>query len=159
RTEDAGRVVDEREVVEYADPARVEVHPTPEGIDEPAVVLALQRHGHRVDREVAAKEVLADRRVLDRRQRGRGVVELGAGGHDVDTLAVPVDDDRGAELLVRTYAAAQRVGERLCERNRVALDRDIDVEAALSEEDVPHSPADEIHALEVAAQGGDGLED
>src|SRR5205823_15049525 len=74
-------------------------------------------------------------------------------------LAVPVDDDRGAELLVRTHATAQRVGERLCERNRVALDRDIDVEAALSEQDVTHSPTDEIHALEVAAQGGDGLED
>src|SRR2546430_6680301 len=46
RPEDAGWIVDEREVVEDADPLLLEIDATTERIDEPAVVVALQRNGH-----------------------------------------------------------------------------------------------------------------
>ena len=46
------------------------------------------------------------------------------------------------------HAAAELVGERLRERDRVALDRDVDVEAPLAEQDVAHGAADEVDALE-----------
>ena len=158
RAEDASGVVDEREVVEHADRPRLEIAPPAEGIDEPAEVGALERDRHRVDREVAAEQVLPDRGVLDGRQRGRSVVELGARGDDVDALVIAVEDDRRPELLVRAHAAAERVGQRLRERDRIALDCDVDVEAALAEQDVADGSADEVDALERLGHGGDRLE-
>src|SRR5262245_5128113 len=50
--EDAGRIVDEREVVEDADPPRLEVAPPAERVDEAAVVLPPQGDRHRIDGEV-----------------------------------------------------------------------------------------------------------
>jgi hypothetical protein len=144
--------------VEDAHGALLEVAATAEGVDEPAEVFALQRDGHRVDREVAPEEVLADGRVLDGRQGGRLLVELGAGGDDVDPLAGAVEDDGGAEALVRVRAAAERLRERLAERDRVALDGDVDVEAALSEQDVAYRAADQVDALVPLGHGGDGVE-
>ena len=108
--------------MEDADRPLLEVAPPAEGIDQAAQVVALQRDRHRVDREVAAEEVLPDRGVLDGGQRCGRVVELRPCGDDVDALAVAVDDHRCAELLVGTHTAAQSVGERLRERNCVALD-------------------------------------
>ena len=61
RAEDARRVVDERLVVEDTDDSLVEVGLSAVGIDELAVPGRLQREGHRVDREVAAEEILLDR--------------------------------------------------------------------------------------------------
>ena len=60
RAEDARRVVDERLVVEDADDSLVEIGLSVIGIDELAVAARLQREGHRVDREVAAEEILLD---------------------------------------------------------------------------------------------------
>ena len=42
RPEDTSGIVDEGEVVQYADCARVEVPPSPERIDEPSEVVALE---------------------------------------------------------------------------------------------------------------------
>ena len=58
-----------------------------------------------------------------------------------------------------THTAAQSVGERLRERNCVALDGDVDVEAGFAEQDVPYRSADEVDTIVGLAQGGDGLED
>ena len=44
------------------------------------------------------------------------------------------------------------------ELDRVALDRDVDVEAALAEQDVADGSADEVDALVALAGGGDRLE-
>ena len=156
---DARRIVDEREVVEDTDRAVLEVAAASERVDEPPEVLALQGHGHRVDREVAPEEVLADRRVLDGRKRGGCVVELRPRGHDVDPAAVAVQDDRRPELLVRFDASAKGLSERLGERDGVALHRDVDVEAALAEQDVAHGPADEVDAVVVLRDSRDGLPD
>ena len=159
RAEDASGVVDEREVVEHADRPRLEIAPPAEGIDEPAEVGALERDRHRVDREIAPEEVLADRGVLDGRQRRRRVVELGARGDDVDALVLAVEDDRRAELVMRAHTPAERVRQRLRKCDRVALDGDVDVEAALAEQDVAHRPADEVDAFVRLRDGGHRLED
>ena len=53
----------------------------------------------------------------------------------------------------------QRAGERPGERDPVALDGDVDVEALLAEQDVAYGAADEVDALEGLADGLDRLED
>ena len=138
--EDPRRVVDEREVVEDAKHAGLEIRATAVRVDQSPEVVGAERCGHGVDREVAPEEVLAQPRALDRGQRARRVVELGARRDDVDALAVAVRDDRRAEPLVRRRAAAERSRERVGERDRVALDGDVDVEALLAEQEVADVP-------------------
>ncbi len=159
RAEDPRRIVDEREVVEHAQRPLLEVAAAAERIDEPAQVLRRQRDRHRVQGEVAPEEILADGRSLDRRQRRRGVVELRPGRDEVDVLGVAVRDRGGAELLVRPDAPSERLREPAAERDRVALDRDVDVEPRLAEQDVAHGAADEIHALRPLAERRDRLGD
>src|SRR5438552_2562105 len=57
RTEDPGRVVDERLLVQHAHELIVEVTPPVEGIDELRV---RERDGHSVDREVTPAEIVFD---------------------------------------------------------------------------------------------------
>ena len=119
----------------------------------------LQRRGHRVDREVPAEEVVFDRARRDGRKRARGLVRLRARCDDVDPLVVAVEDDGGAELVVRPHAPGECFRERSREGDRVAFDGDVDVEARLSEQDVPHGAADEVHPAVGAVDRGHCLED
>ena len=151
-TEDAGRVVDERQVVEDAQNTRVEIRAPAVRIDEPAEILGAQRRGHRVDREVAAEEVLAQAGPLDRRKRTRRVVELGPRRDDVHALAVAVRDDRRPESSMWRRTTIEGIGQGVCESDRVTFDRDVDVEARLAEKDVANRAADEIHALGAVAE-------
>ena len=96
--------------------------------------------------------------MLDRRQRGRRVVELRAGGHDVHALTVAVEDDGGAELLVLARATVELARDPPRKCDRIALDGDVDVEALLAEEDVPHGAADEIDAFHALARRGNRAE-
>ena len=146
-TEDARRVVDEREVVEHAEHASVEIGTATVRIGEPAEVVGPQRRGHGVDGEVASEQVLAERRTLDGRKRPGCVVELGARRHDVDPLVVAVLHDRRPEPLVRRRAAFESLRERVRKGDRVSLDGDVHVEALLAEEDVANRAADEVDAL------------
>ena len=79
-------------------------------------------------------------------QRRRRRVRLTAGGDDVDVLPSPYMDDRGTELAVRPAAAAELRGQRPRELDRVALDRDVDVEVRPAEQDVADGAADEVDA-------------
>ena len=120
---------------------------------------AAERRGHGVDREVPAVEVLAEPRALDGRQRARSVVELGPGGDDVDPLALAVRDDRSPELVMWRRATAEDPRERVREGDRVALHRDVDVEALLAEQDVPDRAADEVDAVGEIRGAGDRVDD
>jgi hypothetical protein len=60
---------------------------------------------------------------------------------------------------VRAHAAAEHLGQRRRQRDRVALDRDVDVEAPFPEQDVPDRAADEVDALERLGDRRDRLED
>ena len=91
-------------------------------------------------------------------QRRGLVVELGTCRGDVDTTSRPAHDRR-AELLVGRHPPAERPGERASERDPVALHGDVEVELLLTQQDVPHRAADEVDAVEAAADGLDGLED
>ena len=157
--EDPRRVVDEREVVEDAQDACLEIGATAVRIDEAAEVVGAERRGHRVDREVAPEEVLAQARALDGRQRARRVVELRPRRDDVDALAVAVRHDRRPEPPMRRRASAEGLRERVRERDRVALDGDVDVEALLAEEDVADRAADEVDALRPIAEARDRVGD
>ena len=87
--------------------------------------------------------------IAGRLHRGerRGLrVCLTPGGDDVDVLPVPVQDDRGTELAVRTATAAQLRGQRTRELDRVALDRDVHVEVRPAQQDVADGPPDQVHA-------------
>ncbi len=156
--EDPRRVVDERQVVQHAQQACLQVGAAAERIDEASEVVRGERRGHRVDREVAPEEVLAQARPLDGRERTGRIVELGPGRDDVDALAVAVRHDRRPELPVRRRATPE--GSRKCVRelDRVALDGDVDVEALLAEEDVPNRPAHEVDAVGAIRESTDRLE-
>ena len=123
RAKDPSRVVDERAVVQDPDSLRLEVGAAPERVDELADRVALQRHRHCVDREVAAVEVLVDRPGLDRREHGGRVVRLAAGRDDVDPSVVAVEDDGGAERAVRPDAPVELLGERRAPRRSRRLRR------------------------------------
>ena len=71
---------------------------------------------------------------------------------------VAVDDDRRAELLVRDDPAAELPRQCPPERDPVALDGDVEVEARLAHEDVPDGAAHEVHAVERDADLLDRLE-
>ena len=159
RPEDASRVVEKRSVVEHPNTSGFEIRPAFERIDEPAPVVSGQRRGHRVDREVPPEEVVFDRTRRDGRERARGLVRLRARGYDVDPLVLAVEDDGGAELVVRPHAPAECFRERCREGDRVAFDGDVDVEARLSEQDVPNRAADEVHPAVGAVDRGHCLED
>ena len=159
RAEDPRRIVDERAVVQHADSPRLEVDAAFERVEELPSIVAFQGDGHRVDREVAPEEVISQRSVLDARQRSRRMVGLGARGRDVHPLVGAVENDGGAEFRVRLHAPVEGFGEGPGERDRIALDRDVDVEARLAEQDVPNGAADEEDPFVGLAHGGDRVED
>ena len=135
---DAGGVVDERRVVEHAQHAGLEVlERALDGGQRP-----VQAQRHRVDRHVAAVEVVVERAGPHVGQGARVGVALGAGAHEVEG-AVADADARGAEALVGGDLAAQarRGGV------DVALDDDVELAPRAPEQQVAHGPADEVHAL------------
>ena len=146
-----GSSMNERLWSTRSSPAR-KVHSASERIEEPAERGGLQRHGHGVDREIATEEILAQPGAFDGRERPRRVVELGARRDHVDSVALPVEDDRRAELPVRRDAASERCGERARELDRIAFDRDVDVEPLLAEKDVADGAADEVDGLGAIAE-------
>ena len=143
-----------------ADPSGVEVAPPAERVDEPAEVVAPERDGHRVDREVAAEEVLPDRRVLDGRQRGRRVVELRARRDDVHAPVLAVDHDGRAELA-RARGRGRRAASASARASAIASPSTAmsTSKLALAEQDVADGAADEVDALVRLARGRDRVED
>ena len=73
-------------------------------------------------------QVVLDRARLDRGERGGSFVGLAASGDHVDALVVTVEHDRGAELVGGPDTAAELLREIAGERDRIALDNDVDVE-------------------------------
>ena len=123
--------------------AGLEVGAAAVGVDQPR--LAAQRDRHRVDREVAAGEVGLDR--LGRaRPRGSAPglrVGLGAGGGDVDLVAVEARPWRCAKRSCSTASAPSARGE----RRGVALDDEVEVGAPAAEQQVAHGAADQVDGL------------
>ena len=103
------------------------------------------------------------RGVLDLGQRRRVVVRLGARRGHVDAQRPAVgaghDDDRGAELLVRAHVALEPPGERARDGDAVAFDGDVEVDVPLSQQQVAHGAADEVHPARLRGHGLDLLEE
>ena len=91
----------------------------------------LQRLRHRVDREVAGREVGGDVAVAQR--------------HEVDVPVMPgADDPPGPERAGQLEGkAASRARDRLRRLLRVTLERDVDVVGGSAEQLVAHGAADE----------------
>ena len=156
----AGRVVDEGAVVEHSQRTPLEVLEATVRVDQLGV--ARERHGHRVEREVTAREVLAQRRRLDLRQRAGLRVGLAAGGGKIELEASGVNRCR-REALVGADLSAQAPAH----GSGVALDCDVEVGSVPTEQEVAHRAADEIcgragsrlaHAIE-AREGPQALGD
>ena len=172
--EDPGGVLDEAQVVEHADDAVAQVAEAAEEVDDRAEVRPAQRDGHGVDGEIAAEQVLADGGVLHPGQRGRIVVELGAGGGHVDVEGLArtarsqagasprtvgrKQHHRGLELAVGAHPAPQFGGQAGGELDAVALHRDVDVDVGLLQQQVADEPAHQIDAGEVLRQSRAGPE-
>ena len=96
----------------------------------------------RVDRHVAAVEVVVEAARPDVGQ-GAGVrVALGAGAHEVEG-AVADRHACGPEALVSGDLAAQACGGGV----DVALDDHVELAPRAAEQEVAHGPADEVHAF------------
>ena len=148
-------ILDEGQVVQHPHDAAAEVALAAVGVEQQAELGRQQRHGHRVDGEVATVQVLADRGVLDRGQGCRVLVVLGARAGHVDAQ-VAGQHHRGVELLVRVHAAVQRRGKALGEGDAVALEGEVDVEAGLLQQQVANGAAHEVDAGVVGGGRGGG---
>jgi hypothetical protein len=142
-TQQPGRVVEEAAVVEHADRGHRHVGHAAAGVVEVADVVAGEPDRHRVDREVAAREVLGERRGRYPRQLAGRVVGLLPRAREV------VGPDRGhdgrrAEALVLPRLAPKPVGDRARGRASIALDGDVHVVRVGPAQEVAHGAADEI---------------
>ena len=136
--------------MENPQPARAQILDAAVRVQQPRV--ARERKRHRVHSEVAAGQILLDRR---RPHLGQGAgpgIGLGPRLSDVD-LVIPGLEPAGHEVLVALGPVAGKVGQGL----RVALDRDVQVRPLCSQQEVPDRPADQVgrHPLGETADGVD----
>ncbi len=124
----------------------LEVAQAAERVGDRAEALRVDARGHRVDREVAAEQVLPQRRALHRGQRARRRVVLGPRARDVDVQRPREHDHRGAETPVHLHSRAEPLRRRLGERHPVALDDDVHVEVGPAEQHVAHEAAHHVRA-------------
>jgi hypothetical protein len=120
-------------------------------IDE---VPAWQLDRHRVDREVAATQVVFDRRRRrDVRKGCRRRVRLRARSRDIDVRPVAVVHDRGSETSVQCHVSPQPFGQGACERFGVADDGEVEVEARrMAEQQIAHGSTHEIRGARQRVQ-------
>ena len=134
--------------MEHAQPARVEVLAGVRGPDQLAV---RQVQRDRVDGEVAAFEVLAQRGAeLHLGQRPRPLVALPARAGQVERRPVEAHGG-GPEALVRDDATAGAARD----RHRVALDDEVELVRIDTKEEVADGAADHVDGV-LAVEGGDG---
>ena len=143
RAQQARGVVLEAALVEHAHDALLQVGDAPARVVQMAEVVPGQAQRHRVDGEVAAAEVLVQRRGLHTRQLTGGVVGLPprarevVGALPVSTVAVPK----------RSYSRAplpEPVGHGARRRARVSLDRDVHVDRIRPAQQVAHAATHQI---------------
>jgi hypothetical protein len=134
--------------VKHADQARPQVLDAAVRVEQGLVTG--ERMRHRVDREVAAAEVLGDSRRAHLGQRPRLRVGLGAGAGDVD-LGVADHDDGRPEALVLGRRPSQRRDQGL----DLAFDDDVEVEVRSADQPVADAAADDVrgHPLSRLADG------
>ena len=100
----------------------------------------------RVDREVAPREVLLDRRAGPHVGQRAGLrVGLRARGHHVEGRRLRAHDGR-AEAVVHHQLAPEPLGRAARDRDRVALDDDVELARDPPEQRVAHRAADDVHA-------------
>ena len=142
--------------MERADEAGVEVGEAAGGVEDFAGFGAAEAESEGVDGEVAAEEVVADRRRGDGGKSAGAGVRLGAGGDEVEVKTG--DADGGCEEgWVSDGATACRLGKLAGESHCVAFDRDVGVERGAFEEEVAERAADEINGNGVALSDGEEL--
>jgi hypothetical protein len=125
--EDAGGVVLEAAFVERAYEARVQVIDAAVRVEKGARSGPVQGHRHRVDREVAAPQVVVDRRRRHMWQGAGPAVGLGAGGGEVDVPAT-APQGCGAECPVGCYGCSELPSERQRQGRRVGFNGQVDIE-------------------------------
>jgi hypothetical protein len=105
--------------------------------------LAGDRERHRVDREVAAGEVVRDSRRADGREGAGPLVGLGTGRRQIDRRA-PDAGRRRAEAVVHPRAGIEPPRERK-DRTGLGLDREVDVDPILPQDQITDSATDQEH--------------
>ena len=144
--QDARGVVDEAALVQDADETRVEVGAPAVGIDHVAEALRVEGGRHRVDGEVAPREVGVEVGRAHRGQRPGASVPLLSRRGEVDTDR-PHRHRRGEKAVVRLDRPAARGGETARRLPRVAFHHHVEVEPAGAEQEVADDAADEEGAL------------
>ena len=108
------------------------------GVEQRAEPRPAERDRHRVDREVAPRQVLGDARRADLGQGAGALVGLAAGPGDVD-LVLAEPGLGGREALVLDHLPAEPLGD----LGGVSLDDEVEVVAAAAQQQVAHRPADQ----------------
>jgi hypothetical protein len=131
--------------VQDAQHPRGEVVAAAERVAQLAEAARREAHRHRVDGEVAPRQVVVQARRLDDRQRARLGVALAARAGDVQHVLRHLDLRR-PERLVHDHATTERRRQRTGERDAVPLDDEVGVVGRAPQEQVANRPADQVDA-------------
>ena len=151
---DSRRIVSKAPVVEDADQSRFQVGPAGQRIDDGAE--GRLRHVDRdgVDGEIAPRKVFLNGPRLDLGESAGPGVALGPGHRQVDRQRAGLKRG-GAEAAVRDDGAPDLIGDGASQSRHVgtALNRQVQVQGLVTQQEVAHRAADEVDALTALAGG------
>jgi len=147
RPDRAGRVVGKTAVMQNPDDPTDKVLSTRKRIYELSLVVRVQTDGHGINREITAEQILAYVAPMHTRQRTGHRVDLGAGRRAVDAdPPVRQDNGRGPEPGIGDECSSYSHGKRAGKRDCRGFNNDIDIVTSHAPQQIPHDPADQIHA-------------
>jgi hypothetical protein len=126
--------------VQHADHAGAEVVESAVRVVQVTEIVSGQSHRHRIDREIAATEVVGQRRGLHERQRSRPLVDLAAcSGHVEGQLAGL--HRGGPEPFVLARPAGESLGQGAGHRAGASLNRYVEVDRFRSTQQITYRAA------------------
>ncbi len=145
-TKHPGRVILKAALMQHAKLPRLHVRLAVMRIDEAAEALRIERHRHRIRGEVAAREILRQRRGLDDRQRSGARVGLGARTCDVKLPPISEHQRGGHEAAGLVHTRVETLGQGVGDGLDRALHGDVEVRRLPPEQEVAHRATDEERA-------------
>src|SRR5262249_36873147 len=147
-----------------AQPPPPQIFAASEGVEQPDPARGREAERHRVDREVAPREVFGDRRGPDGWKSARTCIGLSSSRREVQSVSGR-SDSRRSKPAMDPDGSAQLLRDLPSQRYGIPLDGEIQIAYRLPEEQIPHrspheierdsgSTCDSPRQLETFPQGG-----